>query len=65
MNAQLHAIAESISVNTFRLIKPATPIRIFIIKIWAKYSLESAATTNTSINFVRAFELYDGHEGHI
>ena len=65
MNAQLHAIAESTSVNTFNFMQN-----------WANSPYASSSsntgevpipkvllTTDTSMNFVRAFELYERRWG--
>ena len=65
MNVQLHAIAESTSANTLQLhAKPGEqPIRIFIIKYGRSTLWKVLLTTDTSMNFVRAFELYERRWG--
>ena len=65
MNAQLHAIAESISANTFSFMQNGVAAHIILV---TEYSGEDThwkvlLTTDTSMNFVRAFELYQRRWG--
>ena len=65
MNAQLHAIGESTSANTFSFMQnwANRSVRIFIIKYGRSTHWKVLLTTDTSMNFVRAFELYERRWG--
>ena len=65
MNAQLHAIAESTSVNTFNFMQNwgRTAHTHLHHQIRANTHWKVLVMTDTSMNFVRAFELYERRWG--